>query len=57
MMGEVVNFKRKRLSGFLPEETVEEYRDSLRALLTPVSAPADTAPSEMPYAAPPEDCA
>lgn len=31
-MGEVVAFRRKKLSGFIPEETVEEYRESLRAM-------------------------
>lgn len=44
-MGEVVSFKRKRLSGFLPEETADEYRASIKALLPPDERH-DTSPSE-----------
>lgn len=32
-MGEIVAFRRKKLTGFLPDETVEEYRASIKALV------------------------
>lgn len=43
-MGEVVRFKRKKLSGFLPEETVEEYRTSIKELLETAGQATDTPP-------------
>lgn len=33
-MGDVVNFRRKRLTGFLTDENVEEYRASITNLGT-----------------------
>lgn len=52
MMGEVVSFRRKKLSGFLPDETAEEYRASIKAMVPLESFPgvpgfSDTAPSEV----------
>ena len=52
MMGEVVAFRRKKLSGFLPDETAEEYRASIKAMVPLEKFPgvpgfSDTAPSEV----------
>lgn len=45
-MGEVVSFRRKRLTGFLPDEMTDEYRASIKALLPP-DEQRDTSPSEV----------